>query len=743
MKKINITWASLARNAESQEISFETFTFQVAYAVFREYGDFEYDYNTPGSEFYLHLTRDCPALKAVAGQNVGWQAKFWVSNSDPANTSLDKSNRDELVEGFRKSLEYKKHLATWVICTPGQPINTKPHCPKDALVKELASVDTTVVPLFWNKPIYEAMLHEHHERLAPIYRHYFDELFIGRALCERRTQQTLVNLREKYDVELYVPGNGDDELWKLIRLDGLLDALKARFTALPRALEFLRNDHFNQPLDDRVSDRMNAQDSLCALASTLASDLSQLDDSIQSLRDAKRAFDIYRTQWPGIVTAYKNLQSVSGSSGSQIVLDYGPRQLLDDLADIGKEFRVLRQIAAHVVGSAGYGKTCLACYVADKCLKEKIPVILLTGRMLSASSPMKDQIVSALDLPSEWTLRDVFSCLNNLGFLCRKKIPFIIDGLNETVPDCSRWLDDIKEIAALSREFPHVLLVTTVRNAYCERVHGFTSADDVPHHIILQGFTDFNIEYAVKKYFDKFHIATTNWSVSHKIFAHPLLLKMFCVVNADSSVEITHVSVFSAIEKYVDMLVGKAAARGGDTNRFLRQTIKDRLCKLGCHLWEVRSRSINYLSELPRILDPDWDGKGDWQHTITCKLLDEGLLLSREIRDGNEVAEFSYDMVAGVVIAKSVFFDPGTTPATILASHEALERLGDSTSTSCHPFAEDITRALIYLWPKYCGGTQLIEATTLGCSVKLSFEMLDVICATASGRNAVRTVLMG
>jgi len=741
MKQISVSWERLAQNAESKEVSFETFTFQVAYAVYRAYGDFEYDYNTPGSEFYLHLTRDCPDLKAKAGQVVGWQAKFWLNHSDTANTSLEKTNRAELVEGFRKSKEYQKGLVSWVICTPGQPINTKPHFPKDALIKELAAVDPDIIPLFWNKPLYEAMLHQNYDRLAPLYAHYFGELFFGRALCERRSRQTLENLKTKYDIDLYVPGKGDEGLWDLIHLDRGIDALKASFTGLRHPLSWTQDKSNCQYPSDASPEMKKRVDRLHELTLRLAGDLAALDDMPQSLRDVARAFDIYRAQWNPIVAAYNSLRDISPKSDIHFFLDFGLRQLLDVLVGIRSQFDTLLQTEVHLIGSAGYGKTCLACHIADECLSQAIPAILLTGRMLSGASTIKDQLVSALDLPATWTLRNVFACLNNLGFLQRKKVPFIIDGLNETVPDCSRWLDDVKEIAALSREFPHVLFVTTTRDAYCQRVYGVNSAEDVPDHIVLQGFTDYNVDSAVKKYFTKYRVATTNWSVSHKIFVHPLLLKMFCVVNEGSSIEVTHVSVFTAIEEYVDSLACKVASKDGDTNKFLLQTIRDRITELGRYLWQSKCRSINYLRDLPRILDPDWDGRGDWRLTLTCRLLDEGLLLSREVRKGEEVVEFSYDMVAGVVIAKAVFFASPATVPNVLASPEVLERLGNASTAPNHPLAEDITKALIYLWPKYSEGRQLVESAQYAHSLKLSFEMVDVVCASATGRNAIRTVL--
>lgn len=146
-----IDWHQLNKNNESNEIGFESFTFQIAWQRYSSYGSFEYDYNTPGSEFYLTLGKDNEELKAKAGEVVGWQAKNWVNPQDMLNTSFDSNRRKELVEALRKSLSYKPNLVTWIISTPGQPINTEPHKTKNKLIKSLMEVKPALNIEFWTQ----------------------------------------------------------------------------------------------------------------------------------------------------------------------------------------------------------------------------------------------------------------------------------------------------------------------------------------------------------------------------------------------------------------------------------------------------------------------------------------------------------------------------------------------------------------------------------------------------------------
>ena len=103
----DISWHRLEQNSQTKEISFETFTFQIAWQKYSTCGSFEYDYNAPGSEFYLTLAKDNDELKAKAGDVVGWQAKFWVNPNDPSNTSPNSTP------------EYPRYSTAFVINTFG------------------------------------------------------------------------------------------------------------------------------------------------------------------------------------------------------------------------------------------------------------------------------------------------------------------------------------------------------------------------------------------------------------------------------------------------------------------------------------------------------------------------------------------------------------------------------------------------------------------------------------------------
>lgn len=208
-----IDWHQLEKNAEkSPQYFFEKFNYHIAVIKFSSYGKFDHYYNTPGSEFYLTLTRDCDELSAKAGDVIGWQAKWWLNRSDSDNSPLDSKNRNELLDGFKTSLKYKPALKTWIICTPGRFINTAPAYPVNKLEDSLKRIKPAVNIFYWYKEYYEAIFHSAPEQYASIFNDYFSAQFLGFQLFAEHSGKRLYFLRKRYNTDLYTPGKQDREI---------------------------------------------------------------------------------------------------------------------------------------------------------------------------------------------------------------------------------------------------------------------------------------------------------------------------------------------------------------------------------------------------------------------------------------------------------------------------------------------------------------------------------------------------
>lgn len=739
MKPVGISWERLKENSSSKEISFESFVWQVAYQLFSKYGHFEYNYNEPGSEFYLHLTTDCPELYAKSGQVVGWQAKFWMNSNDPDNTSFNAQRRSELSNGLELSLKYKPAMSTWIVCTPGRPINTAPHRVKDKLVDGLRIISDDVTILFWNRPIFESFYMRQPDKLSHLFWHYFGDKYIGNQFCEIRSRRTINELKDRYDVELYTPGKVDKSIWEHIHVDKAISDFTASITYLERSITWAKEE---KNRDHGNVNKFKAASDLQRLCIELAEKIVFFNDKLLQIEDFDKIADLFMEYGPKINSVLKLIRQNENGSDYRPGFHNHTDSLLNDLINMNGELRKISQNSVNVLASAGYGKTCLVCHIASQCITEGIPAILLTGRMFNGNTILARQIVDRLGLPQEWNLDDVFACLNNLGFLMRKKIPVIIDGLNESVPDCSFWNAELGEIVSMAKRYRNIIIVTTTRTAYCQKIFDKESPDDVLNSVQVSGFTERNLNGAIAKYFDKYNIFATNWSTNHSIFSHPILLKMFCVVNQDSQVEINHSSVYDAIDKYTTLMLEKAATVNGQINPLLLSNINARLKKLCQFIWDNDVRSVGLLDVLINTLDPGMEATSDWKQSITFKLLEEGLFISREVLSADENIEFIYDLVAGVVITKMLFVDNDKANFSSHDHSEFQSKLGTNTIEASHPLAEDIIRSLIYFWPLHNNGEQFFMKFRTPMIIRSSFEMLDVISSFSGGVEAIRNTVL-
>ena len=214
-----IDWNQLELNSNNaKEISFERFCFHYASILFKGYGEMTYPYNAAGSEFYLvlHKPLEYEGRKYKKGDVIGWQAKFWVNHNDLENSSLDKGNRNELVEGLRNTLKRHKNLALWIVCTPGQFLEDY----YNKLKAELAAISGSVVISHWHKAVFEAsFVGEDRVRYQGLLPYYFGKKVIAKDLLDRLTSVTLDSLKQKFDVDLHTASPFEEQLMGIIDRD--------------------------------------------------------------------------------------------------------------------------------------------------------------------------------------------------------------------------------------------------------------------------------------------------------------------------------------------------------------------------------------------------------------------------------------------------------------------------------------------------------------------------------------------
>lgn len=737
-----IDWHQLEKNTEASEVTFEKFNYQIAIMKYSQFGRFQYYYNTPGSEFYLTLTKDCEELSASAGAVIGWQVKFWLNKTDEENSPLDTKHRAELIEGFKTSIAYKPELRVWVICTPGLFSNTKPSCPVDQLEKELHAVKPDISIVYWNKPNYETLFHSAPEQFASIFNLYFSSHYLGYRLFREHCGKRLDLLRKRYDTDLYTPGDEDRRILTSIFYRDHLPKLHDQLKHALEDSEKLANSTFYIETIEKFlnqSDGASSEDKAKVdKARSLLNSLLEILGELSAYAEQENTVSFLKVLHAVISSRAGTINRLISELSLADVPIYGtyidhnpdvdnPSEFINYILNVtatflgrvGKIYEVLSgltQQVYHVFAEAGYGKTNLSCSLTEILLSKNLPVLLIpASEIRGVGESIEKQILGFLDIDNSTTFQDLIGILDSLGFLYGIKLPIIIDGLNETQPSAALWRPAVDYIARDVIKRANLMLVTTCRNAYAGQVFGEESAEAVSNSIVMPGFTQ-NVDEAIRKYFEKYSIIPRNTNFSRDLFRNPLMLRIFCEANEGKTTEITESNIYAAVDLYIDQIIKKISTQNHAINPLLRSQILRGIEAYCLSLWNNSSIRVLYPNEVSRCFDPAYYSGQQWPETITYKVIDEGLLF-RNIHTNIEYAEFNHDLIGGFCIAKNVIFS-GEDPDQKLAklrSRETLVKLTAVNPENRHPLAEDILKAAIFLCPQHTGKElyELIDAAEI------------------------------
>lgn len=767
-----IDWHQLEKNAEgSPQVFFEKFIYQIAIKRYQSLGLIKYFYNTPGSEFYLSLNKDCEfeGISLKSGDVIGWQAKFWLNKTDPENSPLDSGNRTELVDGFKKSLEYETNLKVWIICTPGLFSNTKTSSgikPYDELENGLKKIKSDIRIIHWNKPLFESFAYDDPEKYGSIFNYYCSTHFLSLKVFEDHSRKRLDILRKRYDTDLYTPGKTDKGILSVIFYKDLFNKLHNKIKHILEDKEKLVGSYFYREVIDKFLTSTGSPEISDAEKENIGK-LKKLIDAFLSLHDK---LHIYKEQ-ENTLEFVKHLLEILDSKRDAInalISESGLRQrhnnsddihinydldieqtwhFINDLHTIAgnllektiKIYRFTKHIsrqAYYIFGEAGFGKTNFACYVTDRLLSKGLPVLLIpASEIKGAGDSIQEQIASFLGIDISHGFNNFIGILDGIGFRHGIKVPIIIDGLNETQPSASAWNPQIHYIANEIMKFNNVILITTCRNAYLRQIFDNEQIEEITYAQTLEGFKE-NIEEAIGKYFTKYRIAVINEDYDKELFNNPLLLRIFSLANKEKSVLVNESGIYRAVNSYIDEIINRVATCDNVLNPLIKTQTAKGLKEFSSVLWEKRSRGINYPDEVVKYFDPNYTA-GAWYDTITHKIIDEGLLF-RNVHDDIEFAEYTHDLIGGYCIAKSLFFYNKAVDEIIsaLASKDTIVKLTSEEPSDRHPLAEDILKAMVYLAPEYTG-RQLFELIDNPEVVRASLQVLRIIIARPEGVKAL------
>lgn len=675
-----VNWDVFSKLPGAADENFEKLCRSLVRRHYGRFGRFKQLANQPGVEFHLQLTEACDL--GAPPRWIGWQCKWYqLANGQ----DLGAARRSKIIEGIEKTRKHVPGVTDWKLWTHHTLTKgdqewffalEKDHFPelKLELLTAADIEDLLVGP--------GALLRET----------YFGELVLTPALLAEQYRLAAAPFKSRYQPDVHVVVRaetrvrrrlGDQNAWA--SLEKLSSALKkncADITSLTRQLK--------TEIKDEV-------DSLLARATGLADLLDNLYAAL-----GKGDFDAVQqvlTSNPSQPVRYDRLLSKlrgARSDGAPLAAN-----LVADVHAVSSTMRGLEQsIGARsiaVLAAAGEGKSELAVKVTQA--DGEFPGgVLLLGKNLHAGQRL-DDLVSAFKIsgrPAE-SFERLIEAVDAVGQRAGKRIPIVIDGLNEA-EDPRNWRDELSRADELLKDFPYVLLVVTLRNAFAQMC-----LPEAFPRIEHRGFQE-DPQAAIDKYFEYYKIDGTDADLPIEFLQHPLTLRIFCEVANPRRQHIVGVealpsSLASLFEAHFNKVAERVAELSPATHRIYQDEVQDALLTIAGLLWEGNARSIEFQAARTAVRDV-----GRWDGSVIRALESEGVLVRTTSEEGGQGIAFSYDLMAGHMIARHLLVRPAL--AQWLQSDEGRAQF-QFREPGSHTFAYDVFRALVGLYPHRMGRRQL------------------------------------
>jgi hypothetical protein len=723
-----VNWNKLKTYNTNQNKSFEELCYQLAFEEYSSEGkltSIDDSGGGDGVEFYLELPN---------GDIWGWQCKFFGRFDEGGRKGQIKSSLQRALDKHGSRLK-KWVLSSQLSLTPTEKVWFESSLAGSIHKGRIVLPNNHKVELeHWGDSKILNLIRRHQD----IHNYFFTEKILGNDWY--KTKFELVSnssvLKSKYLNGLHVSGEADDKVVQVLcdkRLAELIDKSK----------EILDVDRFLNEYEEKVND-IKKEENIYEFTEDynkiknfilnndypnivrIGNDL--LDKSQEFLRDEDlKSFSLlieemisYKKKLDDFYAEYSNLRtpelipSIHWDTEEEEKDDskkrrikscretiLGPyftlRNFIDVYLNIFQcfEYRNLNEL--HISGHASKGKTHLATNIVEYQINQNKPAIFLFGKDFRSNLPLREQLKSLLDLPTDWSVSDFLGALNISGRVNKTKAILLIDGLNESIYWKQIWGTSLETlIAEINQKYSNILIITTYRKSYEKQLF----PDDYFHYSIdgwikkatVQGFNNENLDEAIDKYFDYYDIEIVNNSAAMNHFSEPLYLKIFCEAKRGQKVSFQNEDLFDVFDEYLIKANTRVVENLGLETRYNKTFSKDILEKISNYFWENSRRDIDLKDLMPSVVN-------EKQLTI---FEGEDLLIFRDWGK-EEVVTFTYDLLSGYLVAKIILEDISTIGElqTFFNSDKFKKEL--LTDETLHPLYNDILRCFSVLAIKKFG----------------------------------------
>lgn len=673
-------WDVFSELPGAADENFETLCRSLVRRHYGRFGRFKQLANQPGVEFHLQLTESCDL--GAPPRWIGWQCKWYeLANGQ----DLGAARRSKIIEGMEKTRKHVPGVTDWKLWTHHTLTKgdqewffalEKDRFPdlKLELLTATDIEDLLVGP--------GALLRET----------YFGELVLTPALLAEQHRLAAAPFKRRYQPEVHIVVGAEEKIfgslggqnaWELLLK--LSSALKTKCTDIAS-------------LTGQLKTELKAEvDSLLARATGLADQLDSLYATLGK-GDFATVQQILATNPSQPVRYDRLLSKLRGARSGGAPLT---SNLVADIHAVSSALRSLelsigvRSVA--VLAAAGEGKSELAVKVTQP--DGDFPGgVLLLGKNLDAGQGL-DDIVSTFKISGRPAVSfdRLVEAVDAAGQRAGKRIPIVIDGLNEA-EDPRNWRDELFRADELLKDFPYVLLVVTLRNEFAQ----MCLPEEFPK-VEHNGFQE-DPRMAIDKYFEYYKIDATDADLPIEFLQHPLTLRIFCEVANPHHQHIVGVealpnSLANLFEEHFNRVAARVAELSPTAHRIYQDEVQDALLTIAGLLWDRNARSVEFKAARAAVQD-----FGRWDVSVIRALESEGILVRTTSKEGGQGIAFSYDLMAGHMMARHLLDRPALTQW--LQSDEGCAQFQFREPRS-HTFAHDVFRALVGLYPQRPGRRQL------------------------------------
>ncbi|MBS1759266.1 MAG: hypothetical protein JST23_04000 [Bacteroidetes bacterium] len=690
---------------------FEQLCYQLAQKEFGHLGTF-----TPidgsggdgGVEFYLKLH---------TGKKWGWQCKFFGDtgrlNIGSRDTAIENSletairNHNDLTKWF---LCIKTDLTTDSLSSKGKFSQGERNWFENELTKKIPTGKTIALE-HWGESSFITFLKD--SKHIGIRSFFFGELEFNQDWFKKRFDENFEKVKDKYDSKLHTI-----DKYAQSKIDFLLfDSNYTKLTGELKKELLEKSNEIEATLRDFRDERMltskehTQRENYFLVCQEFKNHIAYVFEKIEfvescfakntpellpnfDLEELNKKFFEYYDKVDYRVFDEKSRAFKDASSISYLISEFG-----EIYNRFFRNYFHKKQREIHFIADAAKGKTHISCDIAYRKIVNSKPAIFITGDKFTDETSITEALRKILDVPQEFSFDDFLQALDIYASIITTQIPIVIDGLNETISNrlfSPIWKNHLSAFISKVLQTKNLIVITTCRNSYVDRI--WDSASKNKFHY-LYGFDDYEtIHDAVKKYFAKYKLKADLFFAPLEKFRDPIFLKIFCEIknpnwktSGEVAVNIEEESSYDVFNEYLSQ-VNKRVTSNNPILKTNEQFISESLNKLSIYLWKSNAREIP-INDFYKLIDGNSNYEKDKSKADI--LIDEGLVLTRDMRDKNEYVSFTYDILAGFMIGESLI--KNHTDSFFVSKKFIQKIILDSGQ---HPFFEDVISALCLLLPQ-------------------------------------------